>query len=183
VGLPLILFQLQPALGGVNFDLETLRQLIELEGVVAMKEASFDARRYLDTFRMVERTDKYRRGEFTYLTGNDNFILESFILGCTGALIGFGSIMVAEQVAMINAWRDGRTNEARELGRRVQRLADVIFAAPVANYRARLKTALTMLGVLEDDSVRPPLLPIDEAERRALQTALGEVGLRAGITA
>jgi 4-hydroxy-tetrahydrodipicolinate synthase len=183
VGLPLILFQLQPALGGVNFDLETLRQLIELDGVVAMKEASFDARRYLDTFRMVERTDKYRRGEFTYLTGNDNFILESFILGCTGALIGFGSIMVAEQVAMINAWRDGRTNEARKLGRRVQRLADVIFAAPVANYRARLKTVLTMLGVLEDDSVRPPLLPIDEAERRALQAALGEVGLRAGITA
>jgi 4-hydroxy-tetrahydrodipicolinate synthase len=177
VGLPLILFQLQPALGGVNFETETLRRLIDIDGVVAMKEASFDARRYLDTFRMVEQTPKYRRGEFTYLTGNDNFILESFILGCTGALIGFGAIMVAEQVAMIDAWREGRIAEARELGARIQRLADVVFAAPVADYRARLKEALVMLGVLEDASVRPPLLPISDAERRRLRETLAEVGL------
>jgi 4-hydroxy-tetrahydrodipicolinate synthase len=182
VGLPLILFQLQPMLGGVNFETETLRRLIEIDGVVAMKEASFDARRYLDTFRMVEQTPKYRAGEFTYLSGNDNFILESFMLGCTGALIGFGTLMVAEQVAMIDAWRDGRVDEARELGRRVQRLADVVFAAPVANYRARTKEALAMTGVLSDTSVRPPLRALDEAERDVLRDTLVEVGLleRAG---
>ena len=177
VGLPLVVFQLQPMLGGVNFETDTLRRLIEIDGVVAMKEASFDARRYLDTFRMVEQTPKYQRGEFTYLTGNDNFILESFMLGCTGALIGFGAIMVSEQVAMIDAWRDGRIDEARELGRRVQRLADVVFAAPVANYRARLKEALRQLGVLEDASVRPPLLALDEAECRRLEETLVEVGM------
>jgi 4-hydroxy-tetrahydrodipicolinate synthase len=176
-GLPLILFQLQPMLGGVNFETETLRQLIEIDGVVAMKEASFDARRYLDTFRMVEQTPKYQRGEFTYLTGNDNFISESFLLGCTGALIGFGAIMVDEQVAMIDAWRDGRVDEARELGRRVQRLADVVFAPPVADYRARLKEALRLLGLLEDASVRPPLQPLDEAQRRLVADTLVEVGL------
>ena len=183
VGLPLIAFQLQPMLGGVNFETETLRQLIELDGVVAMKEASFDARRFLDTFRMIEQTPKYRRGEFTYLTGNDNFILESFMLGSTGALIGFGAIMVEEQVAMIDAWRDGRIDDARELGRRVQRLADVVFAAPVANYRARLKECLRILGVLEDASVRPPLQPLDGAERRLLEETLVEVGLLRGAAA
>jgi 4-hydroxy-tetrahydrodipicolinate synthase len=183
VGLPMILFQLQPALGGVNFDTETLRQLIEIDNVVAMKEASFDARRYLDTFRMVEQTPKYRRGEFTYLSGNDNFILESFMLGCTGALIGFGAIMVSEQVAMIEAWKDGRIDEARELGRRVQRLADVVFAAPVANYRARLKECLRLLGVLEDASVRPPLRPLGAEERRTLEATLVEVGLLEGAAA
>jgi 4-hydroxy-tetrahydrodipicolinate synthase len=182
-GLPLIAFQLQPMLGGVNFDTETLRQLIELDGVVAMKEASFDARRFLDTFRMIEETDSYQRGEFTYLTGNDNFILESFMLGSTGALIGFGAIMVEEQVAMIDAWRDGRIDEARALGRRVQRLADVVFAAPVANYRARLKECLRILGVLEDASVRPPLRPLDAAERRLLEETLAEVGLLKGAEA
>jgi 4-hydroxy-tetrahydrodipicolinate synthase len=183
VGLPLILFQLQPALGGVNFETETLRRLIDIDGVVAMKEASFDARRYLDTFRMVEQTPKYRRGEFTYLTGNDNFILESFILGCTGALIGFGAIMVAEQVAMIDAWRNGRIAEARELGARVQRLADVVFAAPVADYRVRLKESLVMLGLLEDASVRPPLLPIGDEERFHLRGTLAEVGLLEEVAA
>lgn len=177
VGLPLILFQLQPALGGVNFETETLRRLIEIDGVVAMKEASFDARRYLDTFRMIEQTPKYQAGEFTYLTGNDNFILESFMLGATGALIGFGAIMVREQVAMIEAWRDGRIDDARTLGARVQRLADVVFAAPVANYRARLKESLVMLGALGRADVRPPLQPISDDERRLLRETLEEVGL------
>jgi 4-hydroxy-tetrahydrodipicolinate synthase len=183
VGVPLIAFQLQPSLGGVNFDVETLRALIAIDGVVAMKEASFDARRYIDTLRMVEETPKYRAGEFTYLTGNDNFIFESFMLGCTGALIGFGSIMVAEQVRMIEAWQAGRIDEARALGRRVQRLADVVFAAPVANYRARLKEGLALIGVLEDTSVRPPLIEIGDEERRALRACLAEVGLLAEVPA
>ena len=185
VGLPVILFQLQPMLGGVNFEPDTLRQLIEIDGVVAMKEASFDARRYLDTFRMVEQTPKYRAGEFTYLTGNDNFILESFMLGCTGALIGFGAIMVREQAEMIAAWEAGRIDEARELGRRVQRLADVVFEAPVANYRVRLKEALHLLGVpgLESTAVRPPLLPLDPADKQRLADVLAEVGLLEGAPA
>jgi 4-hydroxy-tetrahydrodipicolinate synthase len=179
VGLPLILFQLQPALAGLNFEPDTLRAMASVDGVVAIKEASFDARRFVDTARLLEDLPR----PITLLTGNDNFILESFILGCTGALIGFGSIMVAEQVAMIDAWRDGRIDEARELGRRVQRLADVIFAAPVADYRARTKVALAILGLLEDTSVRPPLVPISDEETSRLRDVLAEVGLLEGSKA
>jgi len=53
VGLPMILFQLQPALGGLNFEPDTLRAIASVEGVVAIKEASFDARRFVDTARMI----------------------------------------------------------------------------------------------------------------------------------
>jgi 4-hydroxy-tetrahydrodipicolinate synthase len=177
VGLPMILFQLQPALGGVNFDTQTLRRLIDIEGVVALKEASFDARRYVDTVRMVEAHPKYRSHEFTMLTGNDNFILESFMLGCTGALIGFGAIMTREQVTMIETWRAGKVEEAKALGARVQHLADAVFAAPVANYRARLKAGLVMLGVLDQAHVRPPLLPLPDHEMQQLRDALIAAGL------
>jgi 4-hydroxy-tetrahydrodipicolinate synthase len=177
VGLPMILFQLQPALGGVNFDTQTLRRLIDIEGVVALKEASFDARRYVDTVRMVEAHPKYRGHEFTMLTGNDNFILESFMLGCTGALIGFGAIMTREQVTMIETWRAGKVEEAKALGARVQHLADAVFAAPVANYRARLKAGLVMLGVLDQAHVRPPLLPLPDHEVQQLRDALIAAGL------
>jgi 4-hydroxy-tetrahydrodipicolinate synthase len=183
VGLPMILFQLQPALGGVNFDTETLRRLIDIEGVVALKEASFDARRYVDTVRMVEAHPKYRSHDFTMLTGNDNFILESFMLGCTGALIGFGAIMTREQATMIETWRAGKVEEAKVLGARVQRLADVVFAAPVANYRARLKEGLVMLGVLEQAHVRPPLLPLPDHEVQQLRDALIAAELLTGSTA
>lgn len=172
-GVPLILFQLQPALGGVNFDPETLRRLASIEGVIAMKEASFDARRYLDVVQLLGELPS----PITLLTGNDNFILESFMLGGRGALIGFGAVMTREQVDMIEAWRAGRIDEARALGRRVQRLADAVFAKPVADYRVRLKECLVALGVLEAAHVRLPLLPIDDDERSHLRTILGEVGL------
>ncbi len=93
--------------------------------------------------------------------------------------------MTREQADMIDAWNDGRIDEARALGKRVQRLADVIFDAPVANYRARTKEALHILGVpgLEDSSVRPPLIGLDDAEKQRLSDVLVEVGLMEGVTA
>ncbi|MFL5775004.1 MAG: dihydrodipicolinate synthase family protein [Chloroflexota bacterium] len=173
VGLPLILFQLQPALAGLNFEPDTLRAMASVEGVVAIKEASFDARRFVDTAQLLEGLPR----KITLLTGNDNFILESFMLGATGALIGFGAVMTREQVDMIAAWNDGRIDEARALGRRVQRLADVVFARPVGDYRVRLKECLRILGVLENAHVRKPLLPISDEERQFLGQVLAQVGL------
>ena len=173
VGLPMILFQLQPALAGLNFEPDTLRAMAAVEGVVASKEASFDARRFVDTARLLEDLPR----PITLLTGNDNFILESFMLGATGALIGFGAVMTQEQADMITAWQEGRIEDAKALGRRVQRLADVVFAAPVGDYRVRLKECLRILGVLEAAHVRRPLQPIGDAERAHLAAILEEVGL------
>ncbi len=179
VGLPIILFQLQPALAGVNFETDTLQAMASVDGVVAIKEASFDARRFVDTARLLEQLPR----RITLLTGNDNFILESFVLGATGALIGFGAVMTREQVDMIAAWQAGDSETAMALGRRVQRLADVVFAAPVGDYRVRLKECLRILGVLDSARVRRPLLPLDDAERTFLASVLVEVGLLASSAA
>jgi dihydrodipicolinate synthase/N-acetylneuraminate lyase len=173
VGLPLILFQLQPALAGLNFEADTLRAMASVEGVVAIKEASFDARRFVEVAQVLEDLPR----PITLLTGNDNFILESFMLGATGALIGFGAVMTREQVDMIGAWNDGRIDDAKALGRRVQRLADVVFARPVGDYRVRLKECLRILGVLDAAHIRRPLLPVSDAERAHLADVLTEVGL------
>ena len=173
VGLPLILFQLQPALGGLNYEPDTIRAMASVDGVVAIKEASFDARRFVETAQLLASLPR----PITLLTGNDNFILESFILGATGALIGFGAVMTRQQVDMIDAWNDKRIDDARATGRRVQRLADVVFARPVGDYRVRLKECLCILGVLEAAHVRKPLLAISDAERAHLAGVLTEVGL------
>ena len=82
---------------------------------------------------------------------------------------------------MIDAWNAGRIDEARELGRRVQRLADVVFARPVGDYRVRLKECLRILGVLDAAHVRLPLLGIDDAERAFLTSVLADVGLLAEV--
>src|SRR6185436_4267608 len=160
VDLPLILFQLQTALGGVLFTTEILHRLITIPSVVAIKEASFDAMRFLQVKAALESASR----KITFLTGNDNFVCESFILGAEGALLGFSTLGTREQVMMLDAIRRGDIDQARELGARLQPLADVIFAPPITDYRARTKEALKMLGILENTTVRPPLLPIPESE-------------------
>ena len=78
---------------------------------------------------------------------------------------------------MLAAIRRGDIGEARELGARLQPLADIIFAPPVTDYRARTKEALKMLGILENTTVRPPLLPIPESELETIRNALQNAGL------
>ena len=173
VDLPMILFQLQPALGGVLFTTEILHRLIEIPSVVAIKEASFDAMRFLQVKAALESASR----KITFLTGNDNFICESFILGAEGALLGFSTIGTREQVNMLKAVQSGDFAEARELGGCLQPLADVIFAPPVTDYRARTKEALKMLGILDNTTVRPPLLPVSDNEREVIQRALRAAGL------
>jgi 4-hydroxy-tetrahydrodipicolinate synthase len=173
VDLPLILFQLQPALGGVLFTTEILHRLITIPSVTAIKEASFDAMRFLQVKAALESASR----KITFLTGNDNFICESFILGAEGALLGFSTLGTREQVNMLKAIQLGNFGEARELGCRLQPLADVIFAPPVTDYRARTKEALKMLGILDNTTVRPPLLPVAESERDVIQRALLAAGL------
>lgn len=175
VDLPLILFQLQPALGGVLYSTEVLHRLISIPSAVAIKEASFDARRFLQVKADIESASR----RITLLTGNDNFIYESFVLGAEGALLGFSTLGTREQVTMVAARRRGDEATARELGARLQALANVVFAPPVTDYRARTKEALVMLGVLESAAVRPPLLPIGAAERDNLRAALRRAGLLA----
>ena len=173
VGLPLILFQLQPALGGVLYTTEILHKLITIPSVAAIKEASFDAMRFLQVKAALETASR----KITFLTGNDNFICESFILGAEGALLGFSTLGTREQVMMLDAIQRGDIEQARELGSRLQPLADIIFAPPVTDYRARTKEALKMLGVLENTTVRPPLLPIPESEHETIRRALQSAGL------
>ena len=79
------------------FSRETLLRLIEIPNVVAIKEASFDAVNFVETRRILDEAPR----RIQLLTGNDNFILESFVLGGEGALIGFGTIAIAEQIEMI----------------------------------------------------------------------------------
>ena len=173
VDLPLILFQLQPALGGVLYTTETLHRLITIPTVAAIKEASFDAMRFLQVKAALESASR----KITFLSGNDNFICESFILGAEGALLGFSTLGTREQVMMLDAVYRGDIASARELGSRLQPLADIIFAPPVTDYRARTKEALKMLGILENTTVRPPLLPISESEHETIRRALQDAGL------
>ncbi len=172
-GLPMIAFQLQPALGGVIFGEETLKRIAAIPQVVALKEASFDARLYLQTRRMIERLER----PIDLLTGDDNFIFESFVMGGEGALIGFGTLATALQVQMYKDTREGRWDEARAIWEKILPLEEVVYGPPVRDYRARTKVALKLQGVIESTLMRPPLTPPAPETEEAIRAALVSAGL------
>ncbi|MFQ5711250.1 MAG: dihydrodipicolinate synthase family protein [Candidatus Geothermarchaeales archaeon] len=173
VDIPIVAFQLQRALGGIEYSPEVLSKLFTLRGVIALKEASCDAKRFVETLSLMRSLPR----KIFMLTGNDTFILESLILGADGALIGFGTVATDLQVEMFEAVKRRDYEEAATISRRLEPLIDAVFANPVRNYRVRLKEALVMLGVIERATVRPPLLPISEEERKTIRGALKEAGL------
>jgi 4-hydroxy-tetrahydrodipicolinate synthase len=173
VGMPMVAFQLQPALGGVIFSEDVLRQIAAIDNVVALKEASFDARLYLLTRRMIEQLPR----RIDLLTGDDNFVFESFVMGAEGALIGFGTLATAEQVEMVKLTTESRWEEARAIWERILPLEEIVYGSPVRDYRARTKVALKELGVIENTSMRPPLLTIPDDQAKPIRDALTAAGL------
>jgi len=173
--LPLVIFQLGPVFGGVNYPPEALAKVLELPHVVGLKDASFDAQRFVLTRDIVRQADHL----VTLLTGNDNFILESFLLGAQGGLLGYGAVGVGLLVGLLEAVTNQDFVKAAAMQARVQCFCDYIYARPLGDYRARCKVALVHMGLLtpQQTFVRPPYLSLWEAEKDAARQAVLNAGL------
>jgi 4-hydroxy-tetrahydrodipicolinate synthase len=174
-GLPIILFQLAPVFGGVNYIREALLRLIDIPEVVGIKEASFDAQYFAYTRHTLDMADR----QITLLSGNDLFITESFLQGAEGALLGFCAIgcrMVADMLIKI---QQGEWQAAVAMRPDVQGFADFIYKNPVLDYRARCKVALAHIGVIDSSVtyVRPPMLQISAEESAEIAAVLSQVGM------
>ncbi len=172
VDLPMVLFQLRAVLGGIEYTRETLGRLLEIESVIAIKDACFDPVKFLQ----LRATLNEMPHKIALLTGNDNFIAHSLVLGADGALIGFGTLATALQVRMFDAAKRRDHETLFRLSAQLEPLIDVIFAPPVPDYRARTKEALVMQGILPNAYVRPPLLPIGDEERQRIRKAMESAG-------
>jgi 4-hydroxy-tetrahydrodipicolinate synthase len=174
-GLPLIVFQLGPIFGGLNYPLDALSKVLELPQVIGLKDASFDAQRFSQTRDIVRQADH----PITLLTGNDNFLLESFLLGAEGGLLGYGAVGAGLLVEMLNAVQAKDFAAAAAMQPRVQGFCDYIYARPIGDYRARCKVALVHMGLLKPELtyIRPPYSSLWEAEKDAARAAVEKAGL------
>jgi 4-hydroxy-tetrahydrodipicolinate synthase len=174
-GLPLIVFQLGPVFGGINYAPQALGKLLTLPQVIGLKDASFDAQRFSLTRDIVRQADH----PITLLSGNDNFLLESFLLGAKGGLLGYGAVGVGLLVEMLAAVAAKEFDRAAAMQPRVQGFCDYVYARPLGDYRARCKVALVHMGLLEPGQtyVRPPFLSLWEKENEAARRAVQAAGL------
>lgn len=168
VGMPMVMFQVQPAMGGINYTDDMFARLLEIPQIVGIKEASFNCQRFIDTVRILRQAPR----RITILTGNDDFIFESFVLGADGGLLGFATLAIGEQVRMLNLVKQGDILKAQEIWDVIGPLEALIFSPPHRDYRPRTKEALTMLGVIPRATIRKPFLSISAAEREKVRQAL-----------
>ncbi len=174
-GLPLIVFQLGPVFGGLNYPPETLEKVLTLPQVIGLKDASFDAQRFCLTRDIAARADH----PVTLLTGNDNFMLESFLLGAKGGLLGYAAVGVGLLVEQLKAVQEKQFDRAASMQARVQGLCNYIYARPLGDYRARCKVALVHMGLLQPCQayVRPPFLSLWEMEKDRAFLEVQKAGL------
>ena len=107
------------------------------------------------------------------------------IFGCDGALIGFACTATAELIRMHQAVVAKDFDTAFEIWGRLGPLARYGWRAPIRDYRPRMKEVLVLQGLIRHAAVRPPQLPVDDAERAELRRLaehaglIGKVGQRA----
>jgi 4-hydroxy-tetrahydrodipicolinate synthase len=174
-GLPLCLFQFARGLGP-SYSNDALCRLAEIPQVVAVKEATFDAARLVDTVAALRAAPR----PLAVLTGSDTFLCEAYVLGAHGGLIGFGGIALDLQVKMFEAVQQHDYAGAFAIWDRIGPMAKMMWGPPLRDYRPRMKEALVMLGILGCAAVRPPMLPIPDEERETIRRLLQQAGLLPG---
>ena len=85
--------------------------------------------------------------------------------------------LAAPQIAMLEAVRRGDLATGGALRDRLDPLCQAIYAAPLRNYRVRMKEALVFQGILKNAVVRAPLPAASDEERAAVRRALIHAGL------
>jgi 4-hydroxy-tetrahydrodipicolinate synthase len=167
--LPLVLFQIPVA--SYWYTPEEICRIARLEQVVAFKEASFNIQLYSETVRQLNRQGASMR----VLTGNDRFVIESYLLGASGALIGVANVAAHRWVALDLAARAGRTQEALAIQEELAEIKELVFAEPIVEAVSRIKLVLQEDGLIASATVRRPQLGIEAAEQHKLLSSYREL--------
>ena len=154
--LPLVLFYLYEAAGGVRYTTNVLDELLSLPNVIGIKMATLDS---VMTFQDVANHIQSRHPDKLLITGEDRFLGYSLQRGAKAALIGMGAVCSDLQAELIGAHFHGHAERFLELSSLADRLAEVLFIDPMEGYIGRILYALARLGVIPADAANDPWGP------------------------
>lgn len=169
---PMVAFQF-PKAWGPDFPPDTLRELVGIEQIVGLKEASFDTTKTVQTIDVARSLPR----KLGILTGSDTFIYEAMVMGCDGALIGFAGTATDQLIRMNALVRERHYDEAAAIWARLGPLARYCWRDPIRDYRPRMKEVLKLQGLFAHATVREPQLGVDGAERAEIARLARQAGL------
>ncbi len=166
--LPVMIYN-NPIAYKVDVDVETLKGLSDVPGIVAIKEETGDIRRVTDLFNAFG-------DRFDIFCGVDDLILESLALGVVGWVSGMTNAWPAECVKLFNTGRAADLKTALPLYRLMTPAFHLDTDVKLVQY---IKMAEHLVyGAPEH--VRRPRLPIEGSEKAKVVAVINETiaGLR-----
>ncbi len=115
--LPIMIYN-NPVSYKIDIKVETMRELAEIDNLVAIKESTEDTRRIIDLQNAFG-------DRFAIFGGVDDIALEALALGAQGWVSGLTNAFPAESVAIYKLMKAGRTEEALEIYRWFMPLLDL----------------------------------------------------------
>jgi 4-hydroxy-tetrahydrodipicolinate synthase len=159
-GFPMIMYNV-PGRTGLNMTAETtLRMAREIPNVIGVKEASANMEQILFILRD-------RPKDFLVLSGDDAWTLPLLAAGAEGVV----SVASNEVPRLMRQLVDGRDVKIQN------RLLPLLIGNFIESNPIPVKVALKMMGILATDTVRAPLAPITDANRKKMKSILEECGL------
>ena len=167
-GFPMVMYNV-PGRTGVNMTAATTLQIArEIPNVIAVKEASGNLEQIMTILR--ERPEG-----FLVISGDDAWTLPLVAAGGDGIISVAANEIPRLMSEMTSAALKGDFESARAVHNRILPLmvGNFIESNPIP-----VKAAMKMLGIIPNDTVRSPLAPIAEANRKKLESILRECGLK-----
>jgi 4-hydroxy-tetrahydrodipicolinate synthase len=165
--LPIVVYNV-PSRTGTNVPADVFLRLAEHPRVIAIKEAS-------GNLEQIARICRDRPRDVAVLSGDDAWTLPILALGGDGVVSVASNEIPGELVAMCDAAGASDWDGARRIHERWLPLFMANFVGgpnPVP-----VKAALELMGLLDGDALRLPLLPLAPDARSALATTLRGLGL------
>ena len=162
---PIILYNV-PSRTGVNIEPATYLKLAEHPNIVAIKEASGNLSKIMETMALVgDKLDLY--------SGNDDQIVPLMAIGGQGVISVLSNVAPKETSAMCHKVFDGDMAGAMKMQLDYLPLINTLFCEvnPIP-----VKAAMAAMGWCED-ILRLPLVPMEDAHRATLLAKMRDMGI------
>jgi len=158
-----------------SYSSKTLAELARLPYVQAFKVGQRDMNQYARDIKAIRAADPAK----SILTCHDEYLLASMVQGVDGALVGFATFIPSLINDLWQAVKAGDLHRAMKIQSVIDPLKDAVYGAgePTGEAHARMKTAMKVAGVIENDTVRPPTEAPSAEETSQIRAAVERAGL------
>ena len=170
--LPTFLYNM-PTHTKITFEPETVRRAMDIPRIIGIKDSSASMTYFHQLIQLLPS-----RPEWSLLTGPEELLAESLLLGGHGGVCGGANLWPELYVKLFAAAQQRDLPEVTRLHAQVMRLATTIYA--VGQYRSSvikgIKCGLACLGIC-DDFMAEPFHRFRDAEHARIERYMTELGI------